>query len=88
MGAWPIGRLVMQILTYREEECPCAEANCRWRGNCVVCCKHHHNRKEAVSDLPFCMRPENEYAVPAGLESRVVNKMEQLGLAWMVHRRP
>ena len=58
-----------------EEECPCTEAGCERRGDCVAC-HHHHARTE----MPvFCQRAES--AALKALEERVFARLRAAGIA-------
>jgi len=62
-----------------EQECPCPNADCERRGDCVVCFKHHASRQPP--ELMDCMRQES--AVSKELLERIKTRLRKANMAWV-----
>ena len=58
----------------KETECPCANAECERRGDCIACYMHHMSREKPI----FCLRPES--VVPEALLARVRARLRVAGV--------
>jgi len=58
----------------KETECPCTKTDCKRRGDCVECFKHHLSTGKAI----FCHRPEN--VVPNDVRLRVLERLQAEGI--------
>ena len=57
----------------KEDECPCAKADCERHGDCVACRTHHATMEKPI----FCMRPET--VVSEALRGRVNLRLQAAG---------
>ena len=62
----------------KENECPCAKADCERRGDCVACYKHHMPMEKPI----FCRRPGSPSV--KGLEERVIARLRAAGCEYPV----
>jgi len=71
----------MKAVAQKEKKCPCTQANCGVRGDCVACCKYLLCINKTMSNPPFCLIPENKHLVSYDLLERVCNRLQDALLA-------
>ena len=78
----------METSAQKEKKCPCTKADCEVHGDCVACCTYLLCINKAIANLPFCLTPENKYAVPYDLLARVINRLEGASLVSETYQHP